>query len=422
MSLIASKLAHWRPSPVALHRFLENALIMSISTMFFMSSQWTSRFIFVAFVLPTAALLVGQRRALPWRNVGLWSLMSFLAVYALATLAGSGAGALLANEIWQSLLLLAFVLVVILVVTENPEVLLLLLFCVALSAAIGAALNICAFYAAIPWAAIPFTRLEGVAHVTMYLNSNSIAGLFAIGASAAMAVIAHPRPGPVIRIVAALAFGLLTLAVLLTQSRGALAGIGIALLSCAIGILSARQWRSLAILFGLTLLGAAAIVLLDPPLITALLGRSSLRPELWSRFFDLATTRLALGYGIGPLPPVTLSDGQVMPHAHNIFLSALVRGGVLALASLLVLLGRAVLGAIAALRSGSGGGLIGLLGTAVMIGAVDYDMLIGNFGWDWVAFWLPVALAFAFKPRFAGRQRDPTAPSEASMPAERSGG
>ena len=54
------------------------------------------------------------------------------------------------------------------------------------------------------------------------------------------------------------------------------------------------------------------------------------RLEVWARFIRLVGERPAFGYGERLELCVEISDGEILGHAHNIFISAFMRGGVLA--------------------------------------------------------------------------------------------
>jgi len=128
----------------------------------------------------------------------------------------------------------------------------------------------------------------------------------------------------------------LTVLLLLTQSRGALLGIGLALL--VITLLHDRRW---AIAWGLVLVGLLGLVYQSGagPLLESILGRSDLfgdgslqgRQQLWQQAILIIRDFPLTGVGLGMFEPTVrqlyapealTNTAQAFKHAHNLYLQA----------------------------------------------------------------------------------------------------
>ncbi len=191
------------------------------------------------------------------------------------------------------------------------------------------------------------------------------------------------------KIAMGVAVGALILAVLMTQSRGSL-------LAGAVGTLSLAMVRSrrTAILIGAAVVLVAAVLLLVPASREALMQRGlSYRPELWGMYLSMAADRPVLGYGDLANIVRVMHDGMVVPHPHNLLLSAVIRGGVIGLVGFLMMFGGGLYWAYRHMRRTGSAALFCMLVTLLAGGMFDYEILITYPDWQWITFWLLVGLA-----------------------------
>lgn len=185
---------------------------------------------------------------------------------------------------------------------------------------------------------------------------------------------------------------ILTCAVLLTQGRGII-------LAVAVGVATTFNWSIRSILLPV---GALALILTlvftIPTTRDRILERGdSRRPEIWSHYIDYSSKRPWLGYGMidGLDPGIAFrsKDGTYIAHAHNLILSAQVRGGVLATGSMIVmLLGGLYYSRRYAQLTGKRAPLA-IIATLFVSGIFEYDTFIRSFpNWQTVSFWLPIGI------------------------------
>lgn len=178
----------------------------------------------------------------------------------------------------------------------------------------------------------------------------------------------------------------------LSQSRGSLGGALIATVAIFI-INKTGLSRLCSISFAIA--GMCSFLLLPKIGASAISRGDNYRFEVWKRFLKLTLERPLFGYGERIQILLEISDGQKLGHAHNIFLSAFMRGGSLALISLLLTYSSAVMHTYIAAQKTNNPIPFGLILNAVIVGLVDFDLIIFMPDWQWVSFWLPVGLSVA---------------------------
>jgi O-antigen ligase len=177
-------------------------------------------------------------------------------------------------------------------------------------------------------------------------------------------------------------------AIVLTGSRGSLiaAGVGI-----GVSILLSANWRLSLAMIALVAV-AAGVTLLTPLAGELLQRRDSLRLSLWPVYLQMAMAKPWLGYGLAFDTQRTLADGNTVMNAHNIFLCAAVRGGVI---SALALLGIALTSLASALRAWLRSREIlalALFVTCLTATSVDYEIIPTDLAYLYMLFWLPVGV------------------------------
>ncbi len=180
--------------------------------------------------------------------------------------------------------------------------------------------------------------------------------------------------------------------VVLTQSRGPMLGLTATL------ILMLTVLRGRAALVVL-MVGLGVFVTLEVSGLVdigSFLARAdSHRFELWSLYLDRVAERPILGFGVNVTVDVVLEQGTVITHPHNLILASQIHGGIPSAVLLICLLGAAFLAACRSVRAGSSGLALWLLTFIVVTGSFDFGHLLANAGYEWLCFWMPVAVAIA---------------------------
>ena len=208
-------------------------------------------------------------------------------------------------------------------------------------------------------------------------------------------------------------FGLsLLIGVLMTQSRSAYIAL---LLSVMLLASSLRRPARMALVGCLAITVFVLLLLLVPPARQVIDARGfSHRPEIWLRYFAMAEHRPFFGYGVSPTIAQVISDGLVVDQAHNIVLSALVRGGLFGCVAMMAMLTQSIYWGYrfwATIRRIAPLCMLVAMTTASMF---DYELLASNPSWEWVTFWLPIGVAVGLE--MSGRSE--TAERSQGTPAD----
>lgn len=376
------------------HPIVQNCYIASFCLIYLLHNIWAARTLFFFITLPLA--LIGLNYALlrsTLRNPIFVLAAAFLAILILTSLAAPDLRMrVIGDHLLQSVRVLLLMVITADLMRRDGTFLKTFGVFLSASAAIGAVINIVAFYgsADFPGGSIFAVRLQGVPGVTVYYNANVVGAIYAMACVAGAALLPSGRLSRVETGVLLVSTPVLLVALVLTQSRGSImaaaAGFGVIALLAA----SRRQilWLSLG---GLAVLAG---LLLWTPILDMLTGRgASLRPMLWSHYWQLAQERLWLGYGLSHDVTLRLPPGMFnLLNAHNIMLSALVRGGILAAATLLGLVLTCLYQSWKAWRVGGALMPFALMAAATVATTVDYEITATSLGWPWLLFWIPVAM------------------------------
>ena len=114
---------------------------------------------------------------------------------------------------------------------------------------------------------------------------------------------------------------------------------------------------------------------------------------VWERFSSLAQERPLLGYGERIEFWIYLPNGEHVGHAHNLLLSAIVRGGIFACLALAYALIRSLYVNFSFMRQGGSALPFCLILLILISGLVDYDLLVFQADWQWCAFWMPIGVS-----------------------------
>lgn len=183
--------------------------------------------------------------------------------------------------------------------------------------------------------------------------------------------------------------------VVLSQSRGPLLALASTLILCA------ALFRPKYVLWGLggfviPLVAVYASGLID--FLSFFSRADSYRLSIWRQSWDLFLRHPWLGYGIrGDRPEIIIAESIPAAHSHNLFLSTMLDGGVVALLLIVVLLSLAAHLAYKSYREKGDVTLIALIVFSVMANLTDGKTLIVSPNHQWFYFWLPIGLAAAYE-------------------------
>ena len=183
--------------------------------------------------------------------------------------------------------------------------------------------------------------------------------------------------------------GILLGAALLSQSRGP---VGSLLIAFFAGALITRD-KKLLISFGCAMVIIIALFLNVEPFQKAVTQRGwSARIELGQKILARADNSIYFGKGISTNNDFVISSGKKLPHTHNVYLGALLYGGI---AGLLLFLGLLALAFLQALKhfyiSGDIVWFLLILFAAACI-VTGQDKLLTHPNSMWLFFWLPLGL------------------------------
>jgi O-antigen ligase len=192
------------------------------------------------------------------------------------------------------------------------------------------------------------------------------------------------------RLIGFLSSIVLFVAICLTQSRGPLLAASVAILVA--GLLGwGRSQRWLYVIIPIVAVG---IFMLIPEFSKSFILRAdNHRIEIWRKFIQFALERPILGYGERILIYLEISDGERLGHGHNIFISALMRGGLFALSGIVFTYASSLAWALKFDLSNHKPIPLALLLTIFLSGLVDFDQIVMLSDWQWPSFWLPLGLA-----------------------------
>jgi O-antigen ligase len=260
-----------------------------------------------------------------------------------------------------------------------------------LVAAISALVNMGAFVLNAPFphdlSALAGYRLTAVVGMPDYRNSTNISATYAVFfmlATATAVSCPMPRRQRAILFAAAAVLGA---GVLFTQARSAMLAVVVGL---SVLIAAAPRVR-LAI--GGGLVAGLIVLLLVPGLREAVMARGgSYRLELWAAFIDLAWQKPLIGHGALANIDRVMADGYVVDQAHNLVLSAQVRGGLLGAVAMATMLAGGIYWAFRHWRATGTIAPLAVVVTMTSAGMLDYQLLSTLPTWPWVTFWLPIGI------------------------------
>jgi len=294
-----------------------------------------------------------------------------------ATLLGRGALA-----IW-------FMYLLALIARRERAVLMPFLLALVVACGVSAAINAGLFLAGDPRAlGDQEMRLVPVVGVARHQWPTTISATYAIMLAAAFALAAAPDAKRWVRAAAGLSGVATALALALTQTRsGYLAALA--------GIIAVAGFLSRRVLVATlaAIVVAAAVVLLYPPALDAILARGgSYRVATWLRYLAFAAENPLVGTGLTRRLWLAV-EGVEVHHAHNMLISALVRGGLIGLAGMALMLFGGLYQAWRHAAQSGHAAIFGMMAALAVASVFDYDLVLTPTDWMWLTFWMPVGLA-----------------------------
>lgn len=183
--------------------------------------------------------------------------------------------------------------------------------------------------------------------------------------------------------------------VLLTQSRGPLIALFATMLFSSVLVKDYKFLLNIAFLVGVLFI-SKIFNFFDP---FSLISRGdSYRFAIWEQAWSFFLEKPVLGYGLGGgRPDILIKPAISISHAHNIFLANLLDGGVVALGLLLAVLLMSAYWAFVYFKKSGNVTLVSLVLFAVFSNMTDGHTLIMSPGYQWIYFWMPVAIISAFE-------------------------
>ena len=180
-------------------------------------------------------------------------------------------------------------------------------------------------------------------------------------------------------------------AIILTQSRGPLVA-SFAALTVVSFFLSSKMRDIVILIIGLIISG----FLLIPKIgLYALQRGENARFDVWKKFFALATLRPIFGYGERIEFHVEIINSEIIGHAHNIYLSSLIRGVIIAFGARISTLGLSLKYSIDYFKSDLNFIPFSVILTLAVAGCVDFDLIVFLSDWQWPSIWLVIALGIS---------------------------
>ncbi|CAH5482486.1 MULTISPECIES: O-antigen ligase family protein [Serratia] len=220
-------------------------------------------------------------------------------------------------------------------------------------------------------------------------NVIDLAGLAGIGIFLSLIVFREKR-----RLVILAVIPILLGTMLLTQSRGPMISLFIALLITQ----SYRHLKLKHAAYFLIALVAVSTVILSSEIGQLLLTRfeemytqSSLRLSIWRHIFELVGQSPYFGYGFNYELSFTNYSGEYIRTTHSLYWGALLKGGIVGLALLMAVLSYSALLALRRMRDGMR--LEAALFIFILLFYTSQGMfVVGNPSESWYLFWFPLAV------------------------------
>lgn len=350
----------------------------------FPSVHWHNKF-YYALIIPLYLISLNKGKFQIFLHSKIWVLSMILALYLFMTIfwAQNPEDDGILYYLRRPLYLFVFLSLAMELVLRYPKFIDYLFVLFAWAGTIMAVISIFCFYTSAPF---PAARLV---HFADQLHGAIEGGI--IHGMIAMIIYFHilKRVGGYWKALYFIFMGILLGAALLSQSRGALGALLIVFFA---GALITRD-KKMLVSFGCAMAIMIALFLNVESFQKAVTQRGwSYRIELGQKIIARANGSLYFGKGISTNNDFVISSGKKLPHTHNVYLGALLYGGI---AGLLLFLGLLALAFRQALKyffiSGDIIYFLLILFAAVCI-VTGQDKLLTHPNSMWLFFWLPLGL------------------------------
>ncbi len=353
-------------------------------------------------------------------SVILWACLIYIVVTIVSTIASLGLQPADGRGIrlyirWGAELAL-FLTVTAYLAATFPQFIKRFLLVMAVMLSINAAVNIVAFLQT-PMIMFSAYRLSAVFGTPLYQNATHLAPLYAIYAMAMMGLAATQRLSGWQAWTLGVCTSVLLPGIAMTQARGPLGAI--AATGIVIALAAAPRWR--------WWIAGAAIVFCDVVLVVPLLREAlferggSFRIPLGTEYLRLAEAYPWLGYGLDRSLRVEIL-GSAFEQPHNALVWAQLRGGVIATAAVLVMLGGSLYFAFRWWQQTRNVAPFIVVLALAVTAITEIGFLVYPYNWLWITFWLPVGIGagaeLLVKPgvQMAEPLKSPTKIRESSLP------
>ena len=380
------------------HGLLEKFYILTFCLFYAVPNVWSARSCLYWFVLPLFLIVVPRDPLLRILRAPLLlvCMAFFLIVIVAAPFAQEVVPRQIGNQVRILLVLTAFLVVTAYLAYRDRDFPYRFFLYVSCTAAIGAALTVWNhLFLDVPASHIP-RRLEGVPGMIVYYNPSFVGAIYGFACVGAAAAATRPGISRGEFSILAMAAAILGTAVVLTYSRHNLLGVVLAL-AIIIALAPSHLDPSLRRAVRIGALVAACVLLFGLYMAKSMwLGMTergdSYRFFLWKSYWTFIEQHPWVGVGITAKHPVALPHGVEMPHPHNFIYAVAIKSGVLAAASVTIMLLLAGIQAIWAwvkIRA-----LFPLVLLAMAVGPTQFDFghLPQSLGMEWLVLWFPIGL------------------------------
>jgi O-antigen ligase len=364
------------------------AVVVPVAAAFLFDLPWVPLAAFVIAALPAAAALHAHRFMPVPRSAVLAGAATYLAALILSTMVATATGPVPYLDFSiRSLLVLYFLFLLSMVPQLDGRHAGLLLVTVLLAASVNAGVNSALFLTGDPRADYTgIGRLIAVFGLPGGRWTTTVSAAYAVTFALGFALMICPAHGRWVRLLAAVAILPIGLALILTEARSGVLGAAVGAMAAFIVV--PRRSRFIVVV---GLVGVLLVLL--AVLLELILDRgASYRSDIWLHYLRWAWEEPVFGQGlVANVHRVVL--GVEFHHAHNLLVSAWVRGGVFGFIGMALMLGGGIYWTWRYGRSTGNPVYLAMIVAIGVAGMFDYELLPELTNWTWAAFWLPIGLA-----------------------------
>jgi len=197
----------------------------------------------------------------------------------------------------------------------------------------------------------------------------------------------------------------------MTMSRGPLLAF---LISVVVICFFKKKYVPVLIAVGSVLLIAVVAYFMDVPIDKVIERGTSGRDAIWKQALVLIQEKPLFGHGVATKQLYDVPYKLVVlqaPHAHSLYFSALVQGGIINLLLLLTTYWFAFKSALKDLVNEKRSSAFIFLSMGALVGLTDFGGFNTNLGGAWLVFWMPIGYLLAVSVRNSSSQSGKIAPA-----------